>query len=69
MSRTFLCRVCSKPLQEEVDLLVKTVQSRAMTEELVVLHHSESQMLLLIDMLRGVLKETRVSGILIDSHG
>lgn len=28
MSRTFLCRVCSKPLQEEVDLLVKTVQSR-----------------------------------------
>lgn len=40
-----------------------------MTEELVVLHHSESQMLLLIDMLRGVLKETKVSGILIDSHG
>jgi hypothetical protein len=49
--------------------ILQSTMRRAMTEELVVLHHSESQMLLLIDMLRGVLKETRVSGILIDSHG
>lgn len=49
--------------------ILQSTMRRAMTEELVVLHHSESQMLLLIDMLRGVLKETKVSGILIDSHG
>lgn len=49
--------------------ILQSTMRRAVTEELVVLHHSESQMLLLIDMLRGVLKETKVSGILIDSHG
>ena len=42
---------------------------RSTTEEIVILHHSESQMLSLIDALRDVLKESKVSGILINSQG
>lgn len=90
-NKTFLCRVCSKPLQEELDLLVRAIHSRYVpwytccqkygygviestmrrptTEDLVILHHSESQLVSLTEVLRDVLRETKVSGIVISSQG
>jgi len=42
---------------------------RPTTEDLVILHHSESQLVSLTEVLRDVLRETKVSGIVISSQG